>query len=137
MKGVSRTVANYTLENIKDSEFCQDASAIFSSIQESLSLISALKSFYNEIWDLELIVELLSVHHSNEKICYHILIMLQVLMFNLSQIYSNEREVIRSFIEESGGIELIDKILTEHKDNMEIRKMCYIIAKHFFKSKGN
>ena len=110
---------------------------MLSSVQESLSLVRAFKSFYNEIWGLELITELLSIHHSNERICYHILIMLQLIMFNLPQLCPNvKEEVIRSFIEECGGIELIDKILTEHKDNSEIRKMCFIIAKHFFKSKS-
>ena len=135
MKGVSRTVANYTLENIKDSEFCQDASAIFFSIQESLSFVSILKTFYNEIWDLELIVELLSIHHTNEKICSSTLAILQSFMLNLMRIQVNEKKVATLLIENDDGIELIDKVLTEHKDDMEIRIMCFSIVKTLSMSK--
>ena len=127
-KSASRTIASYTLENIKDSEFCQGASAVLSSIQESLLFIPVLKTFYNEVWCLELIMELLSMYHSNERICFNTLAILQSFISNLSRLCPNEKEVIRSFIED-GGFELTDKILTEHKDNMEIRIMCSSIVK--------
>ena len=132
-KGVSKTVASYTLKNIKDSAFCQDASNVLSSILKSLSLVSEIGKLFDEISRFDLTLKLLCSHPLCEGICVNSFLIVGGFLLFVDVTGIDEKNALDLFTEK-GGLETIYAALKANRDNVKLFNLYYKLRKTLYQS---
>lgn len=125
-KNFIKTITEITFANIDNEMLCLDTSSIIHIVLDSSKATYELTTIFSGIKRFELILALLTAHHSNDEICVNMLYVLNKIFVNTGYINIPEEEIEKFF--KSGIVETFYSIVDKIKSD-SVYDQCNVILK--------